>query len=119
MANRACLCGLEHPDDLGCDLTSEEPSRVVYLDEGVNSLRLPWLALFRSDDLREYSDTYVPLRELTGKHLEALGPVPEAVTKKRTAPVARGKKPSASWRRRGKWSPPPIPTIRICRHGST
>jgi hypothetical protein len=92
MALRTYLYSFSNLADLSSDHEQDDASKLIWLDERAYTLSLCWLALFRVDDLLEYSATSQPLRELTGKNLDVVGPVPEPVTEKRIAPVARREK---------------------------
>ena len=55
-------------------------SRLVWLDELAYCVPLCWVALFRIDDLLEYAETLQPMREVSMKTFEPIGPRPEPVT---------------------------------------
>ena len=88
MALRTYLYSFENLDVLSKVAAEEYLSQCVWLDERAYELSLCWMALFRADDLLEYSFSYQPLREVSGRNLDVVGPWPDPVTKKRIAPVA-------------------------------
>ena len=99
MALRTYLYSFSNLEVLNRDDGQGDPLKLVWLDERAYVLSLCWLALFRIDDLLEYSVTYQPLRGLSGKNLDVVGPWPDPVTEKRTAPVARREKALAQLER--------------------
>lgn len=88
MALKTYLYSFANLEVLSKDNEQSDESKLVWVDERAYELSICWLALFRVDDLLEYSVTYQPLRELTGKNLDVGGTWPEPVTEKRIAPVA-------------------------------
>ncbi len=91
MATRTFLYSFANLDVLSREDDGDD-TKLVCVDERVNGLSLCWLALFRSDDLLEYPVTYQPLRELSGKNLDVIGPRPDPITEKRISPVASREK---------------------------
>lgn len=88
MALRTYLYSFGTLDVLTKDFAEEDHSQRVWLDERTYGLSLSWMALFRVDDLLEYSFSYQPMRELSGRNLDDAGPWPDPVIEKRIAPVA-------------------------------
>ncbi|MES2469096.1 MAG: hypothetical protein V4675_17450 [Verrucomicrobiota bacterium] len=88
MALKTYLYTLASLEVLSWTASKGDHSRLVWLDEHAYCVPLCWLALFRIDDLLEYSGTYQPMREVPMKSFEPIGPRPEPVTEKRIAPVA-------------------------------
>ena len=80
MALRTYLYAFASLEDLSGAASKVDHSRLVWLDKHAYGVPLFCLALFLIDDFLEYSETFQPMREVSMKTFEPIGPRPEPVT---------------------------------------
>lgn len=70
MSNRCYLYALRDVSMLADSSVRHDPLDRLYVAEGGGyCVPLPWMAMFRRDDLLDYTETYQPLKELKGKEI--------------------------------------------------